>query len=98
MRQACLNLFCVNLYAEESDAVSICILFLLDLECQVTADLTEVSFVLGWGVRECCGEQEYGQQVVKVMEHVFSPWVGLENPFPARCEDVLDGWQFVAAD
>jgi hypothetical protein len=45
IRQECLHCVLVNVCAEESDAVSLIVLFIPDLESQGAADLTEVSSV-----------------------------------------------------
>jgi len=96
-RQACLPSFCVDFYAEESDAVSLFVLFFFDSESQVAADLTEVSFVPVWCVW-CCGAREDGEEVVKVVECIFPTPLGLEDPFQGRCEEVEDGWRCAAAE
>ena len=97
MRQACLHCFCVDTYAEESDAVSLFVLLFLDSESQVASDLTEVSFVPVWCVGECCGVWKDGEKVVKVVEWMFQSPLGLEDPFQGRCEEVKDGWRCAAA-
>ena len=78
--------------------MAIFVLFFLGSESQVTADLTEVSFVPVWYVSECRGVQEDGEEVVKVVEcMLLTPW-GLENPFQARCEEIRDRWRCAAAE
>jgi len=95
-RQACLHCFYVNFYAEESDAVSLFVVFFLDSESQVAADLTEVSFGPVWFIWSC-GEREDGEEVVQVVECMFPTPLGLEDPFQGQCEEVEDGWRCAVA-
>jgi len=81
VRQACLHRCCVDLYAEESDAVSLFIWFFLDLKSPVAADLSEVSCLPVQCIRECCGAREDAQNVVKEVERMFPPPLRVRDPF-----------------